>query len=99
MKKRELNLDSFGEMMDNFIRANEIKMLLTIPEGSMEVEVQDNVGAGGVMQFYIMLNTIKAIANRMKEDMKNGGLELDDDKWEETVDSLFALLKNELMEE
>ena len=99
MKKRELNLDSFGEMMDNFIRANEIKMLLTIPEGSMEVEVQDNVGAGGVMQFYIMLNTIKTIANRMKEDMKNGGLELDDDKWEETVDSLFALLKNELMEE
>ena len=98
MENRKLNLDTFGNMMDDFIKENEIKMLLTIPEGSMEVEVQDNVGAGGVVQFYIMLNTIKAVANRMKNDMKQGGLELDENMWEQTVDSLLALVKAELME-
>ena len=94
---KTLNLDTFGEVMDNFIKENEINMLITIPEGSMEVEVQDNVNAGGVMQFYIIINSIASIAKNMKEDMKRTGLELDENKWESVVDSLLALIKAELM--
>ena len=96
---KTLDLDTFGDLMDEFIKQNEINMLLTIPEGSMEVKVQDNVNAGGVMQFYIALNAIPHIAVAMKEDMKRGGLELDKDKWEDVVDSLLSLLKTELMEQ
>ena len=44
---KTLDLDTFGDLMDGFIKQNEINMLLTIPEGSMEVKVQDNVNAGG----------------------------------------------------
>ena len=82
--------------MDEFIKQNKINMLLTIPEGSMEVKVQDNVNAGGVMQFYIVLNAISSIAKKMKEDMKRADLELDEKKWEDVVDSLLQLLKTEL---
>jgi len=74
-------------------------MLLTIPKGSMEVKVQDNVNLGSVMQFYIALNAISHIAMTMKEDMKCADLELDEDKWEDVVDSLLSLLKTELMEQ
>ena len=96
---RTLNLDTFGEIMDEFIKQNEIHMLLTIPEGSMEVKVQDNVNAGGVMQFYIALSAISHIAMTMKEDMKRVDLELDENKWEDVVDSLLSLLKLELMKQ
>lgn len=96
---KTLDLDTFGDLMDEFIKQNEINMLLTIPEGSTEVKVQDNVNAGGVMQFYIALNTIPHIAMTMKEDMKRAGLELDEDKWEDVVDSLLSILKTGLMEQ
>lgn len=96
-KNKTLNLDTFGEIMDDFIKENEINMLLTIPAGSTEVQVEDNVHAGGVMQFYIVLNAISGVVKTMKEDMKRGGLELDEDKWENVVESLLGLLRTDLM--
>lgn len=99
MENKTMNLDAFGEIMDKFIRESEIKMLITLPEGSVDAEVQDNVKAGGVMQFYIMLNAFPSVAKRMKEDMKRADLELDESKWEDVVDALLELLKKDLMEE
>lgn len=99
MENKTMNLDAFGEIMDKFIRESEIQMLITLPEGSVDAEVQDNVKAGGVMQFYIMLNAFPSVAKRMKEDMKRADLELDESKWEDVVDALLELLKKDLMEE
>ena len=99
MENKTMNLDAFGEIMDKFIRESEIQMLITLPEGSVDAEVQDNVKAGGVMQFYIMLNAFPSVVKRMKEDMKRADLELDESKWEDVVDALLELLKKELMEE
>lgn len=98
MENKTMNLDTFGEVMDKFIKENKIQMLITLPEGSVDAEIQDNVNAGGVMQFYIMLNAFPSIVKRMKEDMKRADLELDESKWEDVVDSLLSLLKKELME-
>ena len=39
----ELDLDKFGEIMDDFLKKNEIRMLITLPEGSIEPVVEDNV--------------------------------------------------------
>ena len=54
-----LDLDTFGEIMDKFIKDNEIKILITLPQGSIDAVVDDNVGAGSVLQFYIVLNDQK----------------------------------------
>lgn len=97
MENKTMNLDAFGEIMDKFIKESEIQMLITLPEGSVDAEVQDNVNAGGVMQFYIMLNAFPSVAKRMKEDMKRADLELDESKWEDVVDALLELLKKDLM--
>ena len=99
MENKTMNLDTFGEVMDKFIKESKIQMLITLPEGSVDAEVQDNVKAGGVMQFYIMLNAFPSVAKRMKEDMKRADLELDESKWEDVVDALLELLKKDLMEE
>lgn len=65
----ELDLDKFGEIMDNFLKKNEIQMLLTIPEGSNEFHVKDNVGLGSVVHFYILLGGIGTVLEEMLRDM------------------------------
>lgn len=80
--------------MDNFIKENEIQMLITLQAGSIEAVTQDNCKAGAVIQFYIVLNAISSIAEQMKKEM--GGI--NDTDWENVVDALMKLLKKDLLE-
>lgn len=91
---KKLDLDSFGELIDDFLKDNVIHMLLTIPEGTLDVQVQDNTGMGAVVQFYILLNSIKTVSDAMLEQMK-----IDDtsQEWRNVVDSLLGLVRNELI--
>lgn len=91
----KLTLDSFGEIMDQFLRDNEICMLLTLPEGTLDVQVQDNVQLGGTVQFYIMLNAIIPICDAMLKDM---GIYRKSAEWEKVVDTLLGMIKDEIME-
>ncbi len=91
--ERKLNLDTFGEMMDNFIKKNKIQMLITLPEGETTVEVKDNYEIGSVLQFYIILNAIPSVAEKIKAEM---GIEKAG--WEDVVDVLLELIKRNLLE-
>ena len=92
----ELNLDSFGEIIDRFLMDNEVQMLLTLPKGTLDVQVQDNTGLGSTVQFYIMLNAIKPICDAMVKDM---GIDRKSAEWEKVVDTLLGMIKDEIMEE
>lgn len=91
----ELNLDSFGEIIDRFLMDNEVQMLLTLPKGTIDVQVQDNTGLGSTVQFYILLNAIKPICDAMLKDM---GIERKSAEWEKVVDTLLGMIKDEIME-
>ena len=92
-----MDLEKFGEIIDNFLKENHIQMLIEMPEGTLDPIVKDNIGAGSVMKFYFMLNAISAVGKEMKKDMN---IPSDDrDGWEEVVDAILNLLKSELMEE
>lgn len=56
----DLNLDTFGEMMDEFLEQKHIQVLLDIPEGTNDVIIKDNVGIGPVVHFYIILQGLCA---------------------------------------
>lgn len=92
---KELNLDTFGEMMDEFIKSAEIHMLISIPEESIEAKVNDNCGNSSVLQFYIALNAIESITKKMREDMGIVGAS----EWMQVVDSLTDLIKKDLCAE
>lgn len=91
----KLDLDSFGEIIDDFLKENTIQMLLTLPKGTLDVQVRDNTGLGSVVQFYILLNSIKTIVDSMREDM---GIDGEPPNWEKTVDELLSMVKSEIME-
>lgn len=91
----ELNLDSFGEIIDRFLMDNEVQMLLTLPKGTLDVQVQDNTGLGSTVQFYILLNAIEQICDAMLKDM---GIERKSAEREKVVDTLLGMIKDEIME-
>lgn len=88
-----LDLDTFGEIMDKFIKDNEIKMLITLPEGSVDSVVDDNVDAGSVIQFYIVLNALPTICKQLKDDM-----DIDDDGWRSVAETLSEIIKKEMLD-
>lgn len=90
----ELMLDLFGEIMDQFLKDNEVCMLLTLPEGTMDAQVQDNVHFGSVVRFYILLNAIKPICDAVLKDM---GIDRKSTEWQEVADTLLGMIKDEIM--
>lgn len=90
----ELNLDSFGEIIDRFLMDNEVQMLLTLPKGTLDVQVQDNTGLGSTVQFYILLNAITPICDAMLKDM---GIYRKSAEWKKVVDTLLGMIKDEIM--
>lgn len=91
----KLDLDSFGEIVDRFLKENEVKMLLTLPEGTLDVQVMDNTGLGSVVRFYILLNAIGPICGAMLKDM---GIDGQSKEWEQTVDTLLDMVKKEILQ-
>ena len=92
----EFNLDKFGEIMDDFLKENEIRMLITLPEGSIEPVVEENVGLGSTVHFYILLNSIGTVCEQMQKDM---GIDKDSVEWANVVHVLLKMVEAELLEE
>lgn len=91
-----MDLEKFGEIIDIFLKENHVQMLIDMPEGTLEPNVEDNIGAGSVMKFYFLLNAISAVGKEMKKDMNITSN--DRDGWEKVVDAILKLLKEESME-
>ena len=91
----ELNLDKFGEIMDDFLKKNEIRMMVTLPEGSIEPVVEDNVGLGSTVHFYILLNSFRAVCEQMQKDI---GIDKASAEWANVVHELLKMVEGELLE-
>ena len=89
-----MDLDKFGELMDDFLKKEEVCMLVKLPEGTLEAEVEDNIGAGSVTQFYFLLQAFESIAKQMRSDIE---LKEKND-WDSVVDGLLKILRKDLLE-
>lgn len=92
----KIDLGTFGDIVDEFLKENGIQMLLTVPEGSddVDVQVEDNAGLGGVVQFYILLNAIKPITADMRIQM---GIDDKPDEWKRVAGRLLSMIEKELL--
>ena len=66
-KDGTLNIDSFGEIIDNFLVMNHVQLLVDMPEGTQEVTIRDNTGLGAVTQFYILLKALPEVYRNFGE--------------------------------
>lgn len=92
----ELDLNKFGEIMDDFLKKNEIRMLITLPEGSIEPVVEDNVDLGSTVHFYILLNSIGTVCQQMQKAMD---IDKKSEEWANVVHVLLKMVEAELLED
>lgn len=90
MENKKLDLDSIGEIMDKFILDNDISLLINMPAGTIEPEIQDNTDMGHVMRLYILLNALVAVVKNV--------IRIEKDAREDLVDGILDLVKKDLME-
>lgn len=90
----KLDMDKFNEIMDDFLTANEVCLLLTMPEGTQKVSVEDNTGLGPVLHFFFLLNATESICNAMQKQM---GFDRESEKWRKVVDTLLGMIRAELL--
>lgn len=90
-----MDLDKFGEIIDNFLKDNDIAMWITVPEGTLDPVIKDNTDMGPVIKFYILLIALKAIGKQLKSEMGITSQE----EWGKAIDGILKLVKKDLMEE
>lgn len=90
--RKHLDLDTFGEIMDEFIEKSEVGLLITKEENSKDWKVQ-GAGCGAVLDFYIFLNAVEPLFLQMLKEM--GKHEVDVEK---LVEALTGLLKDSMIE-
>ena len=90
----ELDLDTFGGIIDQFLTENEINMLITLPKGSLDVQIQENIKLGSVIRFYIFLNCIKPITDEFAKEV---GINKKSAEWDGIVNTLLAMIKEEML--
>lgn len=88
----ELNIESFGAIIDNLLEENYIQMIIDLPEGTREATVEDNTHMGPVVQFYILLHGMSECLNKLMSEMN-----IDPNETENLIDGILEILKNEII--
>lgn len=86
------------KIIDNYIKENEIELLVTMPKGTIVPEVKDNTGLGAVMQLYILMAAIEPTLTRMWNMKRKDGKRVFNagDKGR-LVDSVLQLVREDIM--
>ena len=90
-----MDLDKFGEIIGNFLKDNDVSMLINIPDGTLDPIIKDNVGMGSVIRFYILLIALESIGKQLRSDM---GIALQEE-WKRAIAGILNLVRRDLMEE
>lgn len=93
--QKRLTLDTFGDIVDEFITKNDCKMLIEFPAGESSPKISDNMGIGPVGSLYFCL---KAITPTFRDLCKSLDLDLDGREREQLADAVCSLIKAELLE-
>ena len=91
----ELNIETISRAIDKFLMANHVQLLITLPEGSIDPVLEDNICAGPVMQLYLLQHALEPV---LKDLCGISGI-LDPDKAEDFLDATFALIKRDVLKE
>lgn len=87
-----LDLETFGEIMDDFIRDNDVKMLIELPKGTEEATV--TCTDVSTIDFFVLLAAIRPVFVRVIGDM--GGPEAIDA--EGVLDGMWEIIRGECLE-
>ena len=88
-------IDKFGAAIDDILEESDVRMVVRLPEGSMEATVMSPFTQeyGPVLDFYILLHGLTAVVS----DLMSMGV-IDPDKEEDMIDSILGLVKADILQ-
>ena len=87
----ELNIDTFGKIVDDFLEGEDIYLMVHMPKGTIRTEIKSNCGP--VIDMYVLVNALRYTIDKLFEsDM------LDESKKEEFLDGTLELVKRDILE-
>lgn len=89
---KELNTNELSRIMDDLTYKNDIKLLISIPENSRELNIQSNFFDTPATNLYILLNALE----KTFKDLLNTGM-IDESKKEAFLDGMLQLVKNDIL--
>lgn len=89
-----MDIDSFAEIMDKFLKENDIKMLIEMPKGTLKAEVRNNCEMPSVVDLYILLNALPSVLETVFDQIEN------DNKTNQRdiVHAMMKMVEDELIE-
>lgn len=94
MTREGVELERFGEFMDDFIRKNYVSMLVSKAEGSDDWTYHCSLAGGPVMELFIAMQIIPEAFRRMRGQM--GDL-IGEDDYEQVADGILGMVKDGIM--
>ena len=85
-----MTLDDFAGIIDKFLEENHVQMLIDSPEGTQAVTIEENIGLGGTVQYFLLLQAMTTAVRNMAEIMKN----IDAERF---VDGLLRELREDMI--
>ncbi len=89
-----LDIDKFGEIIDEHLRDKKVQMLITLPEGSLDPDIKCSFSEFSVMEFYIMLYGLEKVVKDVVRDAN-----VDPDKLGIMLDAILGLVKDQILKE
>ena len=80
----KLDIDSFGEIIDSYIKEEHTGLLIDFPEGTKTPVLKCTAGPSSTIQFYMMLHAAPVLIKQMIEE-----IDLDPKRIESLVDSIY----------
>lgn len=100
MKNEPFNIDTFGKIMDDFLKKNDIQLLVELPEGTLEPKLTDNTMMGPAIQLYILMAAIgPVIRDIWNMTEKDGSPMMKPGSKEKFVDDVLKLVKKDILED
>lgn len=88
-------IDMFGAAIDDILEESDVRMVVRLPEGSMEATVMSPFtgSMGAVMDFYIMLHGLSKVVQTLIE--QNPDINPDTEKM---IDGILEMVKKDIMD-
>ena len=93
-EKKQLDLDTFGQIVDKFIHNSTIGVAVYKEEKTDDWQI-DGAGLGPVIDFYVYLHGLEILIVEMLREMKRQDAEIDPEK---LVPALMEVVSNGLLE-
>lgn len=92
----DFTMDMMSEVMNELLRKSKVQLLVTMPKGTFDVEINDNMGNLSAVQFFIILNAAADVLKRLCKDVDKEE-NMTEAEVEEMIDKLLAVLKEDVL--